>query len=299
MANNSSGQSFFPAPSCFHLSDPTFHKVSERYVMNLVTAIINIISAPFAVVSNFLITIAIFNTSRLRTPLNLMIGCLALSDALVGLAVQPGYVSFRLLENQHRSVPCFVRLLYSNAFYICFGVSFMTLSSVSYERFVAVRLQARYNDVFSSKRVLKYMATIWFLNVLLTSLQWTGISKISSGIHLLVWFFCLLVSSTANIGIILILRRHRREVLSQQQSIAEQVRKRREDKLARSISFIVGVYLLFSMPVLFAMIFVRTYNHFSWTETLAFLNSSTNPLICLWKARQIRQAVKSMFHVNS
>ena len=306
MANNSSGQSFFPAPSCFPLSDPTFHKVSERYVMNLVTAIINIISAPFAVVSNLLIATAVFNTSRLRTPLNLLIGCLALSDVLVGLTVQPGYISFRLMENRHRSVPCFVRLIYSNAFYICCGVSFITLSSVSYERLVAVRLQARYNDVFSSKRVLKYMATIWVLNVLLTSLQWTEISKTSSGIHLLVWFFCLLVSGTANIGIILILRRRRRQVLSQQQSITEQARRRREDKLTRSISFIVGVYLLFSMPLLFAHIYhdileqdIKTYNHFSWTETLAFLNSSTNPLICFWKSRQIRQAVKSIFHTNS
>ena len=273
--------------------------------MNLVTAIINIISAaPFAVVSNRLVTIAIFNTSRLGTPSNLLIGCLALSDVLVGLAVQPGYISFRLMENQHRSVPCFVRLIYSNAFYICCGVSFMTLSSVSYERFVAVRLQAKYNDVFSSKRVLKYMAAIWVLNVLLTCLQWTGISKVSSGIHLIVWFFCLLVSGIANIGIILILRRRSRQVLPEQQSITEQTRLRRGDKLTRSISFIVGVYLLFSMLVLFASIyqriyFIKTSNHFSWTETLAFLNSSTNPPICFWKSRQIRQAVKSLFHINS
>ena len=158
----------------------------------------------------------------------------------------------------------------------------MTLSSVSYERFVAVRLQAKYNDVFSSKRVLKYMATIWFLNVLLTCLQWTGISKVSSGIHLIVWFFCLLESGIANIGIILILRRRSRQVLPEQQSITEQAFRRREDKLTGSISLIVGVYLLFSMPVLFASIyhriyFIKAYNHFSWTETLAFLNSSTNP----------------------
>ena len=74
------------------------------------------------------------------------------------------------MENQHRSVPCFVSIVYANTFYLCCGVSFMTLAAVSYERLVSVRLQSRYNDVFSSKRVLKYMVTIWIVNIILTSL---------------------------------------------------------------------------------------------------------------------------------
>ena len=300
MANNTSDQELMPSPSCYHLPDPTFHQVSERYQMNLVTAIINIVSAPFAVVSNLLIAVVIFTTCRLRTPSNLLIACLALSDVLVGLAVQPGYITYRLLENQHRSVPCFIRIVYANAFYICCGVSYMTLTAVSYERFVAVRLQARYNDVFSSKRILKYVAVIWVLNILLTSLQWAGINDFSRGTHLVIWFFCLLVSGAANTGIVFILRRRRRQVQSQQQRITEQIRRQREDKLTRSISFIVGVYLLLNMPVLFVTIYhqilyqdIKTYNHYSWTETLAFLNSCTNPMICYWKSRQIRQGVIS------
>ena len=134
---------------CFHLSDPDFSQASQRFTMNLITAIINIISAPVAVVTNVLVVIAIFSCSRLRTPSNLLIGCLAVSDILVGLTVQPGYITYRLMENQLRSVPCFVRVVYASVFYLCFGVSFMTLSAVSHERFVAVRLHTRYNEYFS------------------------------------------------------------------------------------------------------------------------------------------------------
>jgi len=36
---------------------------------------------------------------------------------------------------------------------------------------------------------------------------------------------------------------------------------------------------------------IKTYNHYSWTETLAFLNSCTNPLLCFWKNGQIRQGI--------
>ena len=302
MANNTSTQyQIFSSSSCFHLPDPSFQQVSERYHMNLLTAIINILASPFAVVSNLFIAVAVFYNNRLRTPSNLLIGCLALSDVLVGLAVQPGYITYRLMENQHRSVPCFVRIVYCKAFYICCGVSFMTLAAVSYERFVAVRLQAMYNGVFSPRRVMKYMVAIWLLNLLLTSLQWAGINQVSRGVHLIVWFLCLLVSGIAHFRILIVLNRHRRQVSSKNQIVLEQVRRRREEKLSRSISFIVGVYFLLNLPVLFVTVYhqileqdIITYNHYSWSETLAFLNSCTNPLLCLWKNRQIRQGVMSL-----
>lgn len=297
MANNTSAYIILPAATCFHLLDPNFDGASQRFTMNLVTVIINIIASPLAVISNSLIVIAILTSYRLRTPSNFLIGCLALSDVLVGLIVQPGYICFRLMENQHRSVPCFVRVMYSNAFYVCCGVSFMTLSAVSYERLVAVRLRARYNDVFSGNRVLKFMAAIWVLNIALTTLQWVGINQISRGIHLILWFLCLLVSVVASTGISLILRQHHRQ-LHCYCTVFENMRRRRELRVTRNILFIVGVYLLLNFPVLWVSLYhqileqdIKTYNHYSWTETLAFFNSCTNPLLCLWKNRQIRQDI--------
>ena len=153
--NNSTNGSY-----CFHLPEPNFHQTSQRYTMNLITAIINIVTAPLAVVVNVLVVTAIFSSSRLRTPSNLLIACLALSDVFVGLTAQPGYITYRLMENQHRSVPCFVMVIHGAAFYVCFGVSFMTLCAVSYERFVAVRSRVRYNTFYSSRRVVKYMLGI-------------------------------------------------------------------------------------------------------------------------------------------
>lgn len=181
-------------PSCFYLPRPLFDRVSERLLANLITAIINIITAPVAVVANALIVIVILACPRLRTPSNLLLATLALSDALVGLTVQPGYIAYRLMENQHRSVPCFIRLIYSSAFYVCFGVSFMTLTAISYERLVAVRLRVRYNTMFSTRRVLKYALGIWTVNIFLTALEWAKIDKAMRGIHLTLWFLCLLVS---------------------------------------------------------------------------------------------------------
>jgi len=285
-------------PFCFHLPDPTFHQASQRYTMNLITAIINIVTAPFAVIVNALVVTAICSCNRLRTPLNLLIACLALSDVFVGLTAQPGYITYRLMENQRRSVPCFVRIMYCAAFYVCFGVSFMTLCAVSYERFIAVRLRVRYNTFYSSRRVVKYMLGIWTINILLAALQWAKINQAARGTHLILWLILLLISGATQIGILVTVRRNRRQL--QVQLPAAEIRQRqREVKLARTLSLIVGVYLISNFPVLFVTIYhqilrldLKTYNHYSWTETLAFLNSLSNPVICLWKNRQIRQKVK-------
>ena len=141
--------------------------------------------------------------------------------------------------------------------YLCSRVSFMTLASVSYERFVAVRLQARYNNVFSSKRVLMYMATIWIVNILLTSLQWAGIKRISGGMHLIAWFICVLVAGDANIAIALTLLRTRRRVQPQHEPLRNKICRRRETKLTRIIAFVVGAYLLLNMSVFLSQFITR------------------------------------------
>ncbi len=283
-------------PSC-PLADPDFQHASQRYTTNLITAIINIATAPLAVIVNVLVVFAIFSSSRLRTPSNLLIACLALSDVLVGLTAQPGYITYRLMENQYRSVPCFVRIVYATTFYVCFGVSFMTLSAVSYERFVAVRLRVRYNSFFSSGRVLKYTIGIWTVNISLAALQWAKINYVAKSTHHVIWLICLFVAGVTQVAVLIVVRRSRRQV-QEHMAAVEIVRKQREVKLALSISIIVAVYLILNTPVLFVTFYhqtlrynLPTYNIYSWAETFAFLNSCSNPGILFWKNQQVRQRV--------
>ena len=128
------------------------------------------------------------------------------------------------------------------------------------------------------------------MNILLTSIQWAVINRISRGMHLIAWFICVLVAGDANIAIALTLLRTRRRVQPQHEPLRNKICRRRETKLTRIIAFVVGAYLLLNMSVLFVTIYhqilkqdVKTYNHYSWTETPALLNSCTNPLICFRK----------------
>ena len=108
-----SGSSF-----CFHLPHPKFDVAYERRTTNLVTGVVNAVLSPFAVAANLLIVFVIYRKISLQTSSNLLLGCLAVSDFLVGLVVQPSYVAYRLLENQSGFVPCAVRKLFSTGFYV-------------------------------------------------------------------------------------------------------------------------------------------------------------------------------------
>ena len=76
----------------------------------------------------------------------------------------------------------------------------MTLCAVSYERFVAVRSRVRYNTFFSSRRVVKYMLSIWTLNILLAALQWAKINEAARGTHLLLWLIFLILGGVRGIS---------------------------------------------------------------------------------------------------
>ena len=81
----------------------------------------------------------------------------------------------------------------------------------------------------------------------------------------------------------------------------ENIRKQREVQFALSISLIVGIYLILNSPVLFVAFYhqtmgynLKTYNYYSWAETIAFLNSCSNPVIILWKNQQVRQRINGI-----
>ena len=73
-------------------------------------------------------------------------------------------------------------------------------------------------------------------------------------------------------------------------------------KFAINIACIVTVYLAFNLPVLIITAFhqiihidIDTYNFYSWAETAAFLSSSVNPVICVWRVKAIWKAIKELW----
>ena len=71
-----------------------------------------------------------------------------------------------------------------------FGVSCMTLTAISFERFVAVRFPSIYTTFFSRKRILEYVIGIWTVKILLSALQWAKINQVRDT-QLILWWISL------------------------------------------------------------------------------------------------------------
>lgn len=283
---------------CFVLPDPADEKLMTRHTSNLITAIINAIFSPFAVVANFLVVFVIARNAALHTPSNVLLASLAFSDIMVGMVVQPCYVVFRLYEYiSHLVPPCLLRIVYSESFWVCYGVSFLTLSAISIERYIALRLHLRYKELVTTQRVLMVAVTIWVMDISLTFMEWIAQSKHLRNCHAALLLFCLLVTFGTHLKIFWILRRHQRQINSINRLPTKRRNFQRQTRLAVSVSYIVVFYITCNIPVLFVMVYnfagghFNSLNVFSWTETIAFLNSSINPVICCWRNRGIRRAV--------
>ena len=287
---------------CFVLPDPVYNRVMARHATNLITAAINGLCSPFAVIANFLVVFVITRNAALHTPSNVLLACLAFSDLLVGLLVQPCYVVFRLLENITHFVPCGLRIVYSESFWVCYGVSFLTLSAISFERYTALKLHLRYKELVTTERVLKVAIAIWLLDLLLTFMEWIAQSKHLRNCHAALLLLCLVVTLGTHVKIFWVLRRHQRQINSFNVSRTQPMKRnmQRQNRLAVSVAYIVVIYITCNIPVLIAMVYLfagghfSSFNVFSWTETIAFLNSLINPLICCWRNRGIRRAVVSV-----
>ena len=90
---------------CFFLLHPGFDEVHHRYTISFVRSVVNAIFSPLAVIGNVAVLSIINPTPWLRDPSNLLLACLAVSDMLVSVIVQPSYVAFRLHENHEGFVP--------------------------------------------------------------------------------------------------------------------------------------------------------------------------------------------------
>ena len=283
---------------CFVLPDPVDEKLMTRHASNLITATINAVCSPFAVVANFLVVHVIARKVAPHTPSNVLLASLACSDLMVGMVVQPCYVVFRLYENiSHLVPPCLLRIVYSESFWVCYGVSFLTLSAISIERYIALHLHLRYKGLVTTQRVLIVAMIIWVLDIALTFMEWIALSKLLRNCHAALLLFCLLVTFATHLKILLILRRHQRQINSINRIPSKRKTFQRQTRLAVSVSYIVVIYVTCNIPVLFVMVYnfagghFNNLNVFSWTETIAFLNSSINPVIFCWRNRGIRRAV--------
>jgi len=135
------------------------NEADPLYSSFIVNCVFNAFSAYTAIMLNILSIHAIRKTSSLPKPVKTLLLSLAVSDLGVGLLAQPLFIAFMVnLTYSTRTAFNIIALLLGNA-------SFCTVVAISVDRFLAIHLHLRYQELVTHKRVVTAVILIWVLCV--------------------------------------------------------------------------------------------------------------------------------------
>ena len=138
--------------------------ISNNFIVFIIVT--DVIGSLMASISNALIILMFVKISSLQTPSNILILSLAISDFGVGLLVQPAYCFVQFAqwtqnyvlgvtsyEVVHKTAPSMM------------NASLLTVATITIDRFLAVHLHLRYQELVTTKRSFIAVTVIWILSL--------------------------------------------------------------------------------------------------------------------------------------
>ena len=282
----------------------SFPNVSElenlRWVI-LLNLVFNNFLTYTAIMLNIVTIHAIRKTSSLPNTLKTLLLNLAVTDIGVGLIVQPVYSSLLVRWLQHNIEDCNFRDAFVTILTAFCLASFLGVVAVSVDRFLAIHLHLRYQELVTDKRVVAVVISIWLLAVICPVVVLCLLPDMSSLLTLF-GFLGLVLTTLVYIRIYFTVRRHENQIHDLQIEVSRENNEMASFaslvKSAVGIFYVYLVFLICYMPLLICSVVTEINGPStplkSWiifSVTFLFLGSSLNPVIYCWKMRHIRHAI--------
>ena len=247
-----------------------------------------------SIVSNALVLAAIIRTPSIRSKQMTMLCSLAVSDILVGLIAQPIY--FALLHTIDFDLYRVSAIL---GYTLC-GVSFLTITAITVDRFLALHYHMTYASLVTARRVKYTLIIVWVFSVLIAGFHFLDF-RVQNSLVSIVTISCLMICTFCYIRIYLIVRRHQFEINAQQQAVQSSDARKNLNmvRLRRSalntfvfyIALILCYFPIFVSLALTALSIKDWETEWEFANTAVFLNSSINPFLYCWRLRELRKEV--------
>ena len=281
------------------------------YSYYIVICVFNLFTCYSAIMLNSVTIHALRKPSSLPKTFKTLLLSLAVSDLAVGLLAQPFFVARLItvlqknIENNPFHAAAFIGQTVTGLLFIF--ASLFGVIALSADRFLAIHFFLSYKELVTHKRVAAVVISIWLFSAFLSLITlWKprdtilgfGIINVS----------CVMTATFLTFKVYQAARSHLNELQAMEVSAQQASQNGDMLNVARLKKFAmlaVYVYIFFLVCYLpstciFWIIFFTpkpdtiTYLFQAFAGTLAFLNSTLNPLIYCYKIRSIRLTIMNM-----
>ena len=283
---------------------------SNMNAIDLLVVLINAITCPFTIFLNMLVIVAVKTKQQLNTNYNTVLACLATTDFLVGLTVQPLYmaVTFGVKLAAISTLICDLKYVLATFLAFLSTSSLYHLVLVSGERYFAINRPYSCYTTVNKPRLIIMAASIcaWAL----ASLQLVAINlDHDEDFYYVILMFgsffritSILLIVYCHVAVYFEVQRHRKQIVQQQVSVEAKEKMRKERKALKTTTFIIGALIACYTP-LATVFLLKTFDHvtksinytlLSLVRISVILNSFLNPLIYTTRNREFRVAFIQM-----
>ena len=282
--------------------------------------IINSISAITAILLNSLVIIAIATKQQLRTLYSILLACLAATDLLVGVLVQPLFVASEIKHILGIGPFCVLDTVLVVVTYGVCGTSISHLVLISVERYVFIKFPLRYETIVTGERITAGVLTAWAVSasvsimmIVLASINSESdvYPKLLISFDLVIAFVVLVYTAVIAhnyVAVFVEARKHKRRLQTEQLPEEEAKRLRKNNKAANTLTIILTAMLFVYIPTVLFIGYVSfsdalvephvLYVLSAWTYTFAYLGSLLNPVIFCWRIKKLRRAFLEALHLS-
>ena len=277
------------------------------YSTLVANCIFNVFLLYTAIALNIITIQALRKTSSLPRTLKILLLSLAASDLAVGLLAHPMFVAHLIIRIQQNTSDDAYGAVFAIFSYTLLIASFFSVVAITVDRFLAVHLHLRYQELVTHKRVIAVVISIWVISAFLSllfpaaRLEWIP-KKVLKIMFAAIEAVCFITTGLLHYKIYASVRHHTGHIQSLQ--VQEEAQNRemknavRLRKTALATFYIYFLFLACYVPMFcvnLAELFcdeTALIQHLRcYVFTLLLSNSSLNPLIYSWKMRHIRHAV--------
>ena len=223
--------------------------IAPLELSDIITIIINCVACPFTVLLNVLVIIAVKRRPSLQTYTNILLACLAVTDALTGVTAQPSYVLWRTSQLLGIKNSDLMRVFHSSSLRALSLCSALHLALVTFERLIAIKFTMRYPYIITNQKIKVAVMAFWVYIFSCEILRRATAALFFNLLASLVLISCILFVAASYIILYRESIRQRQMIKVQQITQQDEEIFTKERKALKTTVFVVGSMVLCFSPV--------------------------------------------------